>query len=78
MKASVFGISAVVAANVPVPVLLILAGGATGLILLVCIGIALPAVWSSKAARREAATTALRLILDAWTHDRLKGVQRHP
>jgi hypothetical protein len=72
MKASALGIIAAAAAAFPVHVLLILLGATAGLILLIYLGIALPAVWSAKPARRKAATTVLRLILDACTHDRLR------
>jgi hypothetical protein len=42
------------------------------LVLLVYTGIALPAVWSAKPARRMAAAAVLRLILNACTgRDRL-------
>jgi hypothetical protein len=44
--------------------------GAAGLILFLYIGIALPAVWSTKPARRRAATAVLRLILDVFTQSR--------
>jgi hypothetical protein len=69
MKTSVLGISAATAAAFPVHVLLILSAWAVGLILLIYIGIALPAVWSVKPARRKAAATVLRLILDACTRN---------
>jgi hypothetical protein len=36
-------------------------------VVLVCIGIALPAVWSAKAARRKAAAAVLRQVLNACT-----------
>jgi hypothetical protein len=48
-------------------VLLIPIGGVAALVLLVYIGIALPAVWSGKPARREAAAAVLRQILNACT-----------
>jgi hypothetical protein len=66
MKASARAI-AVVAVTLPVHVLLILGGAAAGLVLLVYIGIALPAVWSAKAARRKAAADVLRQVLNAST-----------
>ena len=48
-------------------VLLIPIGGVAALVLLVYIGITLPAVWSGKPARREAAAAVLRQILNACT-----------
>jgi hypothetical protein len=52
-------------------VLLIFSGGSAALVLLVYAGIALPAVWSAKPARRKAAAVVLRQILIACTgHDR--------
>ena len=39
------------------------------LVLLVYTGIALPAVWSAKPARRKAAAAVLRQVLNAWTGD---------
>ena len=50
MKASARAIAAVaaVAVTLPAHVLLILSGGMAALVLLVYIGIALPAVWSAK------------------------------
>ena len=66
MNASNLGI-AVLAANLPTQVLLILAGGVVWLILLIYIGVALPAVWSSKPSRRKAAAAVLTQILDACT-----------
>jgi len=77
MKTSACGLTAAAAAALPVHMLLILAGGAAGLILLVYLGIALPAVWSAKADRRRAATAVLRLILDACTHPAEVGNVRH-
>jgi hypothetical protein len=59
----------------PAHVLLILTGGAAALVLLVYIGIALPAIWSAKPARRKAAAGVLRQILDAWTG--ATGGRRH-
>jgi len=66
MNASALGIAAL-ATTLPIHVLLILSGGVAGLVLLVYIGIALPAVWSAKPTRRTAAAAVLRQILDAWT-----------
>lgn len=70
MKTSILGISAAAAATLPAQVLLILAGAAAGLVLLVFLGIALPAVWSARPARRRAATAVLGLVLDALTRSR--------
>lgn len=66
MNASALGIAAALATTLPVHVPLILTGGVAVLVLLVYIGIALPAVWSAKPARRKAAAAVLRQILDAW------------
>ncbi len=69
MRASARAIAAVatVAVTLPAHVLLILSGGMAALVLLVCMGIALPAVWSAKPARRKAAAAVLRLVLNACT-----------
>jgi hypothetical protein len=67
MNASVRAITAALAVTLPVHVLLILSGGAAALVLLVYIGIALPAVWSASPARREAAAAVLRQVLNACT-----------
>jgi hypothetical protein len=74
MKASTLGVTAAAAAVLPAHMLLILAGGAAGLILITYIGIGLPAVWSAKPARRKAAATVLYLILYLCTRDRLREV----
>ena len=69
MKASARAIAAVAAADVTLPahVLLILSGAAAALALLAYLGIALPAVWSAKPARRKAAADVLRQLLNACT-----------
>jgi hypothetical protein len=69
MKASSRAIAAVSAISVALPahVLLILSGGIATLVLLVYIGIALPAVWSARPARRKAAADLLRQVLNACT-----------
>jgi len=67
MNASALGISAALGTTLAAHVLLILSGEVAALVLLVYIGIALPAVWSAKPARRKAAGAVLRQILDAWT-----------
>jgi len=67
MNVSVRATVVAVAVTLPVHVLLILSGGAAALVLLVYVGIALPAVWSAKPTRRKAAGTVLRQILNAVT-----------
>jgi hypothetical protein len=69
MKASARAIAAIatVAVTLPANSLLILSGGMAALVLLVYIGIALPAVWSAKAARRKAAAAVLRQVLNTCT-----------
>ena len=69
MKASARAIAAIatVAVTLPTHVLLILSGGIAALVLLVCIGIALPAVWSAKPTRRKAAADVLRQVIYACT-----------
>jgi len=62
MKASALEI----AATLPAQILVLLSGGAVALVLLIYVGIALPAVWSAKPARRKAAAAVLSQILDAW------------
>lgn len=51
----------------PVDVLLILSIGAAALVLLVYVGIAMPAIWSTKPTRRKAAAAVLRQVLNANT-----------
>ena len=53
--------------TLPAHVLLILSGGMAALILLIYIGIALPAVWSAKPARRKAAAAVLSQLINART-----------
>ena len=65
MNASARAITAALALTLPAHVILILAGGAATLVLLVYIGIALPAIWSAKPARRKAAAAVLRQLLNA-------------
>ena len=67
MNASTCMITAAVAATLPVHVLLILSVGIAAFVLLVYIGIALPAIWSAKPARRKAATPVLLQVLNALT-----------
>jgi hypothetical protein len=66
MNASAFGILGF-AATLPARVLLILGGGMGILLLLIYLGIALPAVWSAKPARRKAAADVLAQIFGACT-----------
>lgn len=66
MNASALGIAALTA-TLPAHVILILSGGVAALVLLIYIGVALPAVWSRKSARRKAAAAVLAQILDACT-----------
>ncbi|MGH3178645.1 MAG: hypothetical protein ACRDPF_32820 [Streptosporangiaceae bacterium] len=67
MNASARMITTALAVTLPAPMLLIISGGAAVLFLLVYTGIALPAVWSAKPARRKAAAAVLREMLDACT-----------
>ncbi len=69
MKASARTLAAVatVAVTQPVHPLLILSGEIAALALLVYIGIALPAVWSAKPTRRQAAAEVLRQVINAFT-----------
>jgi hypothetical protein len=67
MNISARGITAALAVALPVHVLLILGGGVAVLVLLVYIGIALPAIWSAKPARRKAAAAVFRQVLNAFT-----------
>ena len=66
MKPSALRITATLAATLPIHVLLISSCGMAAIFLLVYVGIVLPAVWSAKPARRKAAASVLRQILDAW------------
>lgn len=65
--ARVIATIAAVAVTLPDHALLILTGVMAALVLLVYIGIALPAVWSAKPARRKAAAAVLRQVLNACT-----------
>jgi hypothetical protein len=79
MNASTCAVTATVALTLSVHVLLILSDGAAALALLVCIGIALPAGWSAKPARRKAAAM-LRQVLNAYTggeHDECQPEPHH-
>lgn len=73
-------ITAAIAVSLPAHLLLFLSSGAAAAALLIYAGIALPAVWSDKPARRKAAAAVLRQILNprtgthrqempAWTPD---------
>lgn len=67
MKASARAIAAALAVTLPIHVLLILCSGAAALVLVVYTGIALPAIWSAKPARRKAAAAVLRQVINAFT-----------
>jgi len=67
MNGSALTITAALAVTLPAHVLLILCSGIAVLFLLIYIGIALPAIWSAKPARRKAAAAVLRQILNACT-----------
>ncbi|HEY6789333.1 MAG TPA: hypothetical protein VI365_18675 [Trebonia sp.] len=67
MNASARAVTAALTVTLPVHVLLILSSGVAALVLLVYIGIALPAIWSAKPARRKAAAAVLRQVLNACT-----------
>jgi hypothetical protein len=60
-------VAASITVIVPARVLLLLSFEVVALALLVYIGIALPAVWSSRPARRKAAEAVIRQILNALT-----------
>jgi hypothetical protein len=66
MKIRASGVAAAMTAAglLPLHAPLVVAGGIGVLALLVYAGIALPAVWSAKPARRKAAAAVLRQILD--------------
>jgi hypothetical protein len=63
MNTYAVGVAAQLTASLPTRTLLILATGAGMFVLLLYVGIALPAVWSAKPARRKAAAEVLRQIL---------------
>ena len=65
MKASARAAATVVTVILPVHVLLVLGSGIAALLLLIYIGIALPAVWSTTPIRRKAAAAVLGQILGA-------------
>ena len=65
MKSSAHAIAAALAVTLSAHILLFLAAGAAAATLLVYAGIALPAVWSDKPARRKAAAAVLHQILNA-------------
>lgn len=69
MKASVRATAAIaaIAVTLPTNVLLIVSGAAATLTLLIYLGIALPAVWSARPARRKAAATVLCQLLHTCT-----------
>ena len=63
MNASRVQVAVAVAALVPIHALIVVAVCAGVIVLLVYAGIALPAVWSARPARRRAAAEVLRQIL---------------
>lgn len=67
MKASARAIAVALTMTLPTHVLLAFGLVAAAMVLLVYIGIALPAVWSAKPARRKAAAAVLRQVFNAWT-----------
>jgi hypothetical protein len=67
MNASARAIAAAIPVTLPAHVLLFLGAGVAALVLLIYVGIALPAVWSAKPARRKAAAAVLRQVLNACT-----------
>ena len=67
MKASARAATGALAVTLPVHVILILSGTVAALVMLIYVGIALPAIWSAKPARRKAAAAVLRQVLNAWT-----------
>jgi hypothetical protein len=69
MNASARAITVALTVTLPVHMLLVLGSGIAALILLAYIGIALPAVWSAKPARRRAAAALLRQILNACSSE---------
>ena len=64
----VWAAAAVLPSAISVHVMLIVATGAGLLVLLIYAGIALPAVWSGKPARRKAAADVLCQILALFRH----------
>ena len=80
MKASTRAIAFVTAVAVTLPdrVLLILCGVVATLALLLYLGIAMPAVWSAKPARRKAAGSVFRLFLIACTSGNADERQANP
>jgi hypothetical protein len=72
MNASTRAITAALAVTSPAHVLFIVSSEVAVLVLLVYIGIALPAIWSAKPPRRKAAAAVLHQVLNALT----KGDQR--
>jgi hypothetical protein len=63
MNLSASTVAVVLTIALPLHMLLIVAGGVGVLALLIYVGVALPAVWSAKPARRKAAAGVLRQIL---------------
>jgi hypothetical protein len=67
MNATALTTAAALAVTLPAHMLLVFSLGAATLLLLVYLGIALPAVWSAKPARRKAAAAVLCKVLNALT-----------
>jgi len=67
MKASFRAIAVGLTVTLPAHALLTFGLFAAATVLLVYIGIALPAVWSAKPARRKAAAAVLRQVFNACT-----------
>jgi hypothetical protein len=72
MRSSARVITAAIAVTLPAHLLLFLSSETAMAALLVYVGIALPAVWSDKPARRKAAAAVLRQILTARTDAHLR------
>jgi hypothetical protein len=71
MNATASTMTAALAVTPPAHMLLIFSIGVAALCLLAYLGIALPAVWSAKPARRKAAAAVLYQILNALSsHNR--------
>jgi hypothetical protein len=67
MNTSARAATAALAISLPVHLVIAIAWGAAALALLIYTGIALPAVWSAKPARRTAAAAVLRQLIDIRT-----------
>jgi hypothetical protein len=67
MNVSACRTTAALAMTLPIHMLLVITSGTAALVLLVYTGIALPAVWSTKPARRKAASAVLGQLLNGFT-----------